>query len=71
MDQNAIVGYHPDISNLIFASGFSGHGIQHSPGIGRAVSELILDQHYTTLDLSKLGYDRVLYNQLLLEKNVY
>jgi len=69
-DQNAIVGRHPDIANLIFASGFSGHGIQHAPGIGRAVSELIIDQRYSTLDLSKFGYERVLNNERVVETNI-
>jgi glycine/D-amino acid oxidase-like deaminating enzyme len=69
-DQNAVIGRHPEVNNLIFASGFSGHGIQHSPGTGRAVSELVLDQGFTTIDLSRLGYERIINNDPLLEKNV-
>jgi glycine/D-amino acid oxidase-like deaminating enzyme len=69
-DQNGIVGHHPAAPNLIFANGFSGHGMQHSPAVGRAVAELIGDGHYTTLDLSPLAFDRVLAGRRMVERNV-
>ncbi|MGF6244754.1 MULTISPECIES: NAD(P)/FAD-dependent oxidoreductase [Paraburkholderia] len=69
-DQNAIIGYHPDVENCVFANGFSGHGLQHGPATGRAVSELIRNGRYTTLDVSSLGWSRVLENQPIVEKNV-
>ncbi len=69
-DQNGIVGRHPSVENLIFANGFSGHGIQHSPATGRAVSELITDGRFVSLDLSPLGFDRVVENRPLIEKNI-
>jgi sarcosine oxidase len=58
-DQNGIVGRHPKIESLIFATGFSGHGIQQSPAIGRAVAELIVHGCYRTLDLLPFGYERI------------
>ncbi|MDR5857331.1 FAD-binding oxidoreductase [Caballeronia sp. LZ062] len=70
VDQNAIIGMHPDIDNCIFASGFSGHGLQHGPATGRGVSELILHGRYTTLDLSPLGWARVIEGRPIVEKNV-
>lgn len=58
-DQNGIIGKHPFYQNLLFATGFSGHGIQQAPAVGRAVSELIIDGKYTTIDLSSLSFDRI------------
>jgi glycine/D-amino acid oxidase-like deaminating enzyme len=70
LDQNAIIGYHPDVDNCIFANGFSGHGLQQGPATGRGVSELILNGRYATLDLSTLNFARVLENRPIIEKNV-
>jgi glycine/D-amino acid oxidase-like deaminating enzyme len=69
-DQNAIIGLHADVDNCIFANGFSGHGLQQGPATGRGVSELILHGRYTTLDLSMLGFERVLANRPVVERNV-
>ncbi len=59
LDQNAIVGPHPEVENFIFVNGFSGHGLQQAPAMGRGVAELIAEGSYRTLDLSPLGYERV------------
>nr|XP_006815997.1 PREDICTED: FAD-dependent oxidoreductase domain-containing protein 1-like [Saccoglossus kowalevskii] len=69
VDQNAIIGVHPIISNFFFANGFSGHGIQQAPAIGRAMSELLLEQSYKTIDLSRFGFQRFIDQQLLYETN--
>jgi FAD-dependent oxidoreductase domain-containing protein 1 len=71
LDHNAVVGPIPDIPNLIIASGFSGHGVQHGPATGRAVSELIRFGEYRTLDLAPLGYQRVRDNQPMWENVIY
>ena len=70
LDQNAIIGYHPDVDNCIFANGFSGHGLQQGPATGRGISELILHGRYTSLDLASLSFTRVLENRPIVEKNV-
>ena len=70
VDQNGIISAHPVISNLIFANGFSGHGIQHSPAVGEAVSEIVLDGRTRTLDLRAFSFERILKNKLLKEMNV-
>ena len=70
LDQNVILGPHPSLPNLLFANGFSGHGLQQSPGIGRALAELALEGGFRTLDLTRLGWARVLANEPLLERNV-
>lgn len=69
-DQNAIVGRHPTVNNFLFANGFSGHGLQQSPAIGRAVSELLTHGHFKTLDLSPFKYERFASGDLVLEKCV-
>jgi glycine/D-amino acid oxidase-like deaminating enzyme len=70
LDHNLIVGPHPEVANFLFANGFSGHGLQQSPAAGRAVSELITYGGFRTLDLTEVGYDRILANRPFLEKAV-
>jgi FAD-dependent oxidoreductase domain-containing protein 1 len=69
-DQNGIVGRHPAIESLIFATGFSGHGIQQSPAVGRAVAELIVHGSYRTIDLGPFGYERISAGRPIRELNV-
>jgi FAD-dependent oxidoreductase domain-containing protein 1 len=69
-DQNGIVGRHPEIESIVFASGFSGHGIQQSPAVGRAVAELIVHGDYRTLNLSPFGYERISAGRPVRELNV-
>ena len=70
LDQNAVTGAHPEIGNFYFANGFSGHGLQQAPAIGRGLAELVVHGAYKTLDLSPLGYERILQNKPLLERCV-
>ena len=70
LDQNAIVGPHPDVTNFLFANGFSGHGLQQSPAMGRGLSELICYGQYRTLDMTPLGYGRIARNEPLLERAI-
>jgi FAD-dependent oxidoreductase domain-containing protein 1 len=69
-DHNGVVGRHPAAPNVVFAAGFSGHGMQHSPAAGRGVAELLVDGDYATLDLSPLGWQRLLNNRPMWEKNI-
>lgn len=69
-DQNAFVGPVPGIPNLLLASGFSGHGLQQAPGIGRGLAEYICFGRYRSLDLTSLSYARFLANAPLREVNV-
>jgi glycine/D-amino acid oxidase-like deaminating enzyme len=70
LDHNAILGPHPDLPNLLFANGFSGHGVQQAPGVGRALAEWVVQGGWRSLDLSALSWSRVLENRPLRELNV-
>ena len=69
-DQNAVIGSHPKIDNFYFANGFSGHGLQQSPAVGRAISELIMGGRFRTLDLTRFGYARFACNAPVRELNL-
>ena len=70
MDQNAVIGRHDTVSNFVFANGFSGHGLQQSPAMGRGIAELIAFGEYRSLDLAPFGYERVASNTKFMEKAV-
>ena len=65
-----IVGPHDEIENFVFMNGFSGHGIQQSPAMGRGVSEWITYGEFRSLDLAPLGYSRVPANEPFVETAV-
>ena len=67
LDHNVIVGPHHEVENFIFANGFSGHGLQQSPAIGRGVAERIAYGEYRSLDLSPLGYQRIVDSEAFIE----
>jgi glycine/D-amino acid oxidase-like deaminating enzyme len=67
VDHNVIVGPHTDVTNFFFANGFSGHGVQQSPAIGRGVAELITYGEYRTLDMTPLGYHRIVSGEPFIE----
>jgi glycine/D-amino acid oxidase-like deaminating enzyme len=63
LDQNAILGPHTKVRNFMFCNGFSGHGFQQSPAMGRGLSELITYSGFRTLDLSPFGFGRIERNE--------
>ena len=71
LDENLIIGRPPAYENFYVAVGFSGHGLQQSPAVGRALSELISFNEYRTIDLARLGYERVLTGEAIREVNCY
>ena len=70
LDQNAVIGPHHEVQNFLFINGFSGHGFQQSPAMGRGMAELITYGEFRELDLSPLGYDRIARNEPFLERAV-
>jgi len=69
-DHNAFVGAVPGLDGFYLALGFSGHGLQQSPAIGRGLAELIATSAYRTLDLSALSIERLKANAPIVERNV-
>jgi glycine/D-amino acid oxidase-like deaminating enzyme len=69
-DHNALLGAHPAVDNLLFATGFSGHGMQQAPAVGRGIAELIVHGAYRSLDLSVLSVARLAQGQRIIEANV-
>jgi len=70
LDQNAITGPHTTLTNFLFLNGFSGHGLQQSPAMGRGTAEWLCHGEYRTLDLSPLGFDRIAQGRAYLEKAI-
>ena len=66
-DHHAILGRVPGVEGFILANGFSGHGFQHSPAVGRVISELITDGKATTINISSLSVERFDKGELVLE----
>ena len=71
LDQNALLGPLPAVSNLFFANGFSGHGIQQSPAVGRAIAELITSGKFVSIDFSELAVERILTGHTVRETNIF
>ncbi|CAB0003982.1 unnamed protein product [Nesidiocoris tenuis] len=69
-DENAFIGLHPAFHNIYVVAGFSGHGIQQSPAVGRAMMELIIDGEFVTIDLKRFGFQRYYDDEPLYESNI-
>jgi glycine/D-amino acid oxidase-like deaminating enzyme len=70
LDSNALLGAHPELKGFYMAIGFSGHGFQQAPAVGKAISERIRLGRYETVDVSPLHYDRALTGRLVIEEEV-
>ena len=70
-DHMPILGRHPDLPNYVDASGFSGHGVMHSPATGKVLSDLILHGHTglinaRALDLARFAEGRLIHETAVL-----
>ena len=70
VDQNAIVGPHNIIQNFFFLNGFSGHGTQQAPAMGRATAELLTYGAFKTIDMSAFKYERLLSGDKVIENAI-
>ncbi|GJL89344.1 MAG: FAD-dependent oxidoreductase [Minwuia thermotolerans] len=69
-DQNAVLGPHAEITNFHFANGFSGHGVQQAPAVGRALAEWLLQGRSVSLDLGLFSHDRIAANRSVVERGI-
>ena len=69
-DRHAIIGEAPGLAGLYLANGFSGHGFQHAPVVGKLLAELIVGGAATTVDVSSLGLERFERGHLVREGHV-
>jgi glycine/D-amino acid oxidase-like deaminating enzyme len=70
LDQNAVLGPHTEVQNFLFQNGFSGHGLQQSPAMGRGIAEWLTYGEFRSLDLSSFRFDRIAENKPILERAV-
>jgi len=69
-DHNAIMGPHTEVENFYFLNGFSGHGLQQSPAMGRGTAEMLVYGEYRDLDMSPFNYERIVNNKPIIEKAI-
>lgn len=69
-DRHPIIGEAPGVSGFYLANGFSGHGFQHAPIVGKLLAELIVEGEAKTVDISSLGLERFGSGELVREGHV-
>jgi glycine/D-amino acid oxidase-like deaminating enzyme len=69
-DNNAILGPHMEVENFFFLNGFSGHGLQQSPAMGRGTAEIMVHGKYRTLDMTQFHFDRIPAGRKIIEKAI-
>ena len=66
-DHHAILGKVPEVEGFFLANGFSGHGFQHSPAVGKVIAELITEGKAKTIDINSLSIKRFEKGELIME----
>lgn len=69
-DRHPIVGPTPGLEGFLLANGFSGHGFQHAPIVGRLLAELVVDGRATTVDVAALSAERFVSGGVPVESHV-
>ena len=70
LDHNMVIGTYPEVGNFVFTNGFSRHGLQQGQATGPGVSELIIYDGSRTLDMSEVGYERIIAGRPFMERAV-
>ncbi|HEX6230344.1 MAG TPA: FAD-binding oxidoreductase [Actinomycetota bacterium] len=69
-DRHPILGSAPGVEGFYLANGFSGHGFQHAPIVGKLLAEMIAEGRASTVDVSSLGLERFETGALVSEVHV-
>jgi len=69
-DRHPVIGEAPGVAGFYLANGFSGHGFQHAPIVGKLLAEMIFGGAATTVDVSSLGLDRFASGRVVPEHHV-
>ncbi len=69
-DRHPILGPAPGVEGFYLANGFSGHGFQHAPVVGKLLAEMVVEGAATTVDVSSLGLERFATGELVREAHV-
>jgi len=69
-DRHPIIGRAADPAGLYLACGFSGHGFQHAPIVGKLLAEMILEGEARSVDVSGLSLERFARGDLVREGHV-
>ena len=64
------MGPHTEVENFYFLNGFSGHGLQQSPAMGRGTAEMLVHGEYRSLDMSPFNFERIINNTPIIEKAI-
>lgn len=70
-DHMPVLGRHPELPNYVDASGFSGHGVMHSPAAGLLMAEEILDGRARMIDIDELRITRFAEHTGVVETNIF
>jgi sarcosine oxidase subunit beta len=68
-DRHPVIGRSP-VEGFLLANGFSGHGFQHAPVVGKLIAEIVTEGEARTVDVSTLCLDRFARGELLVEAHV-
>ena len=69
-DRHPILGSVADPKGLYLANGFSGHGFQHAPIVGKLLAEMIVEGGARSVDISALSLERFATGMLIREAHV-